>query len=371
MKYKYWTISLVAVVAVSVTLIAEGRSEKKPDAPDARQIVSMQAKEFALPDAIEMVNIPAGKFTMGSPKDEVGRGEDEPQRAITISKPFYMAKHEIKQNQYVPMMRPHYKPIFFAKGSWGWSLPELHQHGPYSLDPPQVQTRRLAEKAMDGVSWKYAVEFCKKLTTRERAAGRLPKGYEYRLPTEAEWEYACRAGTTGAFNDERVEKMVDQIGKMEAEIIAGKASKSDRILNKGGVANKFGLMDMHMGMLEWVLDDYAPYAGDRQVDPVVLTDGKSKVVRGGFDAFYEDPSPKGRVHTEPKEWRQYVRSGSRGHLTPGMPYPYAGLRPVLARAIKIPQPVIPDEYNIGVLKAEETAIRGSDLAEFKKAMDKK
>ena len=66
MKYKYLTISFVAVVAVSVTLLAEVRSEKKPDAPDAGQIVSPQAKEFALPDAIEMVKIPAGKFTMGS-----------------------------------------------------------------------------------------------------------------------------------------------------------------------------------------------------------------------------------------------------------------------------------------------------------------
>ena len=371
MKYKYWTISFVAVVAVSATLLAEGRSEKKPEAPDAAQIVSMQAKEFALPDAIEMVKIPAGKFTMGSPKDEVGRGEDEPQRTITISKPFYMAKHEIKQNQYVPMMRPHYKPIFFAKGSWGWSLPELHQHGPYSLEKPQVQTRRLTEKAMDGVSWKYAVEFCKKLTARERSAGRLPQGYEYRLPTEAEWEYVCRAGTTGAFNAEQVEKTVDQVGKTQAELIAGKISRSESVLNEGGVANRFGLEDMHMGMLEWVLDDYAPYTGGDASDPVAFTDGKSKVVRGGFDAFYEDPSPKGRVHTEPNEWRRYVRSASRGYLMPGMPYPSVGLRPVLARAIKIPQPVIPDEYNIGVVKSEDATIRESDLTEFKKAMEKK
>ena len=371
MKYKHWTISLIAVVAVSITLIAEGQSEKAPAAPDARQIVSMQAKQFTLPDAIEMVKIPAGKFTMGSPKGEVGRGEDETQRNITISKPFYMAKHEIKQNQYVPMMRSNYKPIFYRKGAWGWSLPELHQHGPYSLENPQVQTLRLTEKAMDGVSWKYAVEFCRKLTAREKSAGRLPKGYEYRLPTEAEWEYACRAGTTGAFNDEQVEKTVDQIGKVQAEIVAGKLSRSERILNKGGVANRFGLMDMHMGMLEWVLDDYAPYKGSEATDPVAFSDGKSKVVRGGFDGFYEDPSPKGRVHTEPKEWRQYVRSGSRGHLMPGMPYPYAGLRPVLARAIKIPQPVIPDEYNIGVVKSEDATIRESDLTEFKKAMEKK
>ena len=371
MKYKYLTISFVAAVAVSVTLLAEVRSEKNPDLPDPGQIVSMQAREFALPDAIEMVKIPAGKFTMGSPEGEVGRGEDETERAITISKPFYMAKHEIKQNQYVSMMRSDYKPIFYRKGAWSFSLPELHQHGPYSLEGPDVHTGRLTAKAMDGVSWKYAVEFCEKLTARERAAGRLPKGYEYRLPTEAEWEYACRAGTTGAFNDGQVEKKVDAIGARQAEVIAGKADRSERIFNEGGIANKFGLMDMHMGMLEWVLDDYAPYKGLEATDPAVLTDGKSKVVRGGFDGFYEDPSPKGRVHTEPKEWRRYVRSASRGHLMPGMPYPYVGLRPVLAPVIKVPEPTIPDEYNIGVLKADETALRGSDLAAFRKAMAEK
>ena len=359
---------IVAVLILS-TVICVGAV--RAAAPDAGKIVSMQAKQFGLPDAIEMVKIPAGKFVMGSPKGEVGRGEDEDQRTITISKPFYMAKREIKQNQYVPMMRSDYKPIFYRKGSWSWSLPELHQHGPYSLDKPHVHTGRLTTKAMDGVSWKYAVEFCEKLTARERAAGRLPKGYEYRLPTEAEWEYACRAGTAGAFNDEQVEKKVDEIGARQAEIIAGKAGRSDSIVNEGGVANKFGLMDMHMGMLEWVLDDYAPYAGARATDPAVFTDGKSKVVRGGFDAFYEDPSPKGRVHTEPTEWRRYVRSASRGHLMPGMPYPCVGLRPVLAPVIKVPLPTVPEQYNLGVLKAGEATIRASDLAEFKKVMDKK
>ena len=366
---------IVAVLAVLTVICA---TAVRAAAPDAKQIASMQAKQFALPDAIELVKIPAGKFVMGSPKGEVGRGEDETQRTITISKPFYMAKQEIKQNQYVSMMRSDYKPIFYRKGAWSWSLPELHQHGPYSLDGPDVHTGRLTTKAMDGVSWKYAVEFCRKLTARERAAGRLPKGYEYRLPTEAEWEYACRAGTTGAFNDGQVEKKVDAIGARQAEVIAGKADKSERSFNEGGVANKFGLMDMHMGMLEWVLDDYSPYAGDKaadstsspQVDPAVFTDGKAKVVRGGFDGFYEDPSPKGRVYTEPKEWRRYVRSASRGHLMPGMPYPCVGLRPVLAPVIKVPLPTVPEQYNLGVLKAGEATIRASDLAEFKKVMDK-
>ncbi len=371
MNYKYRIISFVAVVAVSVTLIAVVRSEKKPAAPDAGPIVSLQAKEFVLPDAIEMVKIPAGKFVMGSPQGEVGRGEDESQRAITISKPFYMAKEEIKQTQYVPLMRPDYEPLFFRKGSWGFSLPEMHQHGPYTPGKQDTHVRHMTDKPMEGVSWKYAVEFCEKLTAREKAAGRLPSGYEYRLPTEAEWEYACRAGTTGAFNAEQVEKTVDAIGTRQAEIIAGKAKKSDAIQNEGGVANTFGLEDMHMGMLEWVLDDYAPYTGGDASDPVAFTDGKSKVIRGGFDNFYEDPSPKGRVYTDPKGWRRYVRSASRGHLMPGMPYPYASFRPVLARAIKVPAPTIPEEYNIGVLKAEDTALRESDLAEFKKAMEKK
>ena len=345
---------------------------------DAGHVVSMEAKEFALPAAIEMVRIPAGKFTMGSPEGEVGRGDDETQRSITITKPFYMAKCEIKQNQYVPMMRPNYKPVFFGKGAWGTSLPELHQHGPHRVERLDLQTRRPTEKTMDGVSWKYAVEFCKKLTAREGAAGRLPKGYEYRLPTEAEWEYACRSGTTGAFNAEQVEKTVDAIGRMEADIVSGKAKKSDRIPNKGGVPNTYGLMDMHMGMLEWVLDDYAPYTGgdatdstsSPQADPVAFTGGKSKVVRGGFDAFYEDPSPKGRVYAEASEWRRYVRSASRGHLVPGIPYPSVGLRPVLAPVVKVPELTIPEKYDTVVLSAEDTAIRESDLAAFKKAMEK-
>jgi formylglycine-generating enzyme required for sulfatase activity len=366
MKYKYWTIISIAVVAMSITLTAAVRAA----APDAKEIVSLQAKQFALPDTLEMVKIPAGKFVMGSPKDEVGRREDETQRTITISKPFYMAKQEITLNQYVPMMRPDYDPLFFRKGSWGFSLPEIHQNGPYSPGELGKDTRDLTDKPMDGISWKYAVEFCEKLTAREKAAGRLPNGYEYRLPTEAEWEYACRAGTTGAFNDAQVEKTVDAIGTRQAEIIAGKAKKEDAIPNEGGVANTFGLEAMHMGMLEWVLDDYAPYTGGDASDPVAFTDGKSKVIRGGFDNFYEDPSPKGRVYTDPNGWRRYVRSGSRGHLPPGMPYPYVSFRPVLAAAITVPAPSIPEEYNIGVLKAEDTMLRESDLAAFKKAMEK-
>ena len=82
-------IALIALVTAATVRAAS---------PDAKQIVSMQAGNFTLPDTIEMVKIPAGTFIMGSPKDELGRGEDETQRTVTISKPFYMAKTEIKEN---------------------------------------------------------------------------------------------------------------------------------------------------------------------------------------------------------------------------------------------------------------------------------
>jgi len=335
MKYEFWTISSIAVVAMSITLTAAVHAA----APDAKKIVSMEAKQFALPDTIEMVKIPAGKFTMGSPKDEIGRGGDEPQRTVTISKPFYMAKFEIKQDQYIPMMRPEYKPIFRGQGPGGRTLPELHQHGAWRSDAVP------GSQPMDAVQWIHAVEFCKKLTERENAAGRLPKGYEYRLPTEAEWEYACRAGTTSALNNEKTEEPANK----------GHAHKA---------SNKFGLFNMHMGVLEWVLDDYAPYQADDTTDPVSFVSGKNKVVRGGHDQFNDDPRPANRHYSKPEDRLRYVRSASRGWLMPGWPYPKVGFRPVLAPKIEVPKPNIDPEYHIGVLTPYNSGLRKSDLIGF-------
>ncbi len=342
MKYNYWTISLIAIAVASTTLAAETESKQKiaKPAPDAKQIVSMQAGNFTLPDTIEMIKIPAGTFTMGSPKDELGRGTDEPQRTVKISKPFYMAKFEIKQNQYIPLMRPEYKPIFRGQGPWGHNLPELHQHGAWRSDAVP------GSQPMDTVQWIHAVEFCKKLTARENAAGRLPQGYEYRLPTEAEWEYACRAGTTGAFNNEQTEESARE----------GRAHKT---------TNKFGLANMHMGVLEWVLDDYAPYKAGNATDPVSFVNGKHKVVRGGHDQFNDDPRPGNRHYSKPEDRLRYVRSASRGWLMPAWPYPKVGFRPVLAPKIEVPKPNIDPKYNLGVLTPENSRLREIDLIEFR------
>jgi len=348
MKYKCWTISLAIIVAAFTTLAAETESKQKTanPAPDAKQIVSMQAENFALPDTIEMVKIPAGTFIMGSPKDELGRGEDESQRTITISKPFYMAKTEIKEKQYLPIMRPSYKPLF---PQFGYRLPELHQNAPW--DPPKGAGR--GSQAMDAVQWIQAVEFCRKLTGREEAAGRLPKGYEYRLPTEAEWEYACRAGTKGGFSNEHVEKAAK----------AGRVTKS---------TNAFGLSDMHMGVLEWVLDDYAPYKKGSATDPVAFSDGRNKVLRGGGDGFNivanYDPiasTRKVRKKVTDADRLRYVRSASRLWMMPAWPYAGVGFRPVLAPKIEVPKPNIDPKYNLGVLTPENSRLREIDLIEFR------
>ena len=328
------TTTMLVVLTVLITA-----PTVRADAPDAGKITSMQAENFTLPDTIEMIKIPAGTFTMGSPKDELGRGEDEPQRTVTISKPFYMARFEIKQDQYVPLMRPEYEPIFRRQAPGGRNLPELHQHGAWVSDAVP------GSQVMDAVQWIHAVEFCRKLSERENSAGRLPQGYEYRLPTEAEWEYACRAGTTSAFNNEQTAKSAKE----------GRAHKT---------SNTFGLANMHMGVLEWVLDDYAAYPTGYATDPVSFVNGKHKVVRGGHDQLNDDPRPENRHYSKPEDRLRYVRSASRGWLMPAWPYPKVGFRPVLAPKIEVPKPNIDPKYDLGVLTPYDSGLRKIDLIGF-------
>ena len=125
-----------------------------------------------------MVWIGAGTFTMGSPDSELARYSDEgPQTRVTISQGFWMGKFDVTQSEYASVVgsNPSY---FVAANGYGTDL----------------------NRPVERVSWNDAVAYCSALTTRERNAGRLPAGYGYRLPTEAEWEYACRAGTTTPFH---------------------------------------------------------------------------------------------------------------------------------------------------------------------------
>lgn len=198
---------------------------------------------LALPNSL--VWIPPGDFTMGSADSEAGRYYDEgPQHHVQIQQGFWLNKFEVTQAEYESLMR---------------------------INPSS--NIRDPSCPVDSVTWERANEYCIRLTSQERSAGRLPPGLVYRLPTSAEWEYACRAGTQTRYS----------FGDDEAEL-----SLYAWWANNGGPAqhpvgtklpNPWGLYDMHGNVFEWCHDEYLPYPGGR------ISPGPSRrVLRSG--AFY-------------------------------------------------------------------------------------
>ena len=123
---------------------------------------------------------------------------------------------------------------------------------------------------VEHVGWNDAMSYCAKVTQAERAAGRLPVGWEYRLPTEAEWEYACRAGTTSPY-----------AGDLEAIAWYDMNSESRTHAVKTKRANAWGLYDMHGNVWELCLDGYREYLSGSATDPRGSTTGNSRAIRGG------------------------------------------------------------------------------------------
>jgi formylglycine-generating enzyme required for sulfatase activity len=128
------------------------------------------------------------------------------------------------------------------------------------------------DATVEQVSWDDAMQFCRKLTERERQAGRLPEGYEYTLPTEAQWEYACRAGTTGPFAGSG---NLDSMGWYTSN----SGNTTHPVAQKQ--ANAWGLYDMHGNVWEWCRDWSGGYPGGSVTDPTGPSSGSSRVFRGG------------------------------------------------------------------------------------------
>lgn len=193
--------------------------------------------------AIEMVRVPAGRFTMGSPDSEAGRMADEgPQRQVSVSS-FFMSKYEVTQTQWRAV----------ATG-----LPKVKVD--LNLDPSYFKGNNLP---VENVSWKEAVEFCDRLS---RATDKV-----YRLPTEAEWEFACRATTKGPYEG-------------SPETLGWYASNSGNKTHAVGTkqANGFGMYDMHGNVWEWCRDWYSKdYSRSTNDDPRGPTTGVYPVLRGG------------------------------------------------------------------------------------------
>ncbi len=201
------------------------------------------------PDPAHLIWINPGMFTIGSTWTEEGRYSNEgPQTRVTINQGFWMSKYETTQEEYQSVMGSN--PSYF-KGD--------------------------ARRPVETVSWVDATNYCGKLMVRELAAGRLPSGYRYRLPTEAEWEYACRAGTTTRYN------YGDDPDYMQLGNYAWYSSNSDGTTHPVGLKepNAWGLHDMHGSLWEWCLDWYGTYPGGSVTDPWSPNAGSSRVFRGG------------------------------------------------------------------------------------------
>ena len=205
---------------------------------------------------MKLVLIPAGKFMMGSPKTEKDRSDNEgPQRRVTISKAFYMGVMEVTQEQYQSVVGGN----------------------PSKFKGPQ--------NPADGVLWNRAMAFCTALSKKT--------GRAVRLPTEAEWEYACGAGTGTRFSFGNDNKDLAAHGWYGAN----SGGKTHPVGQKK--PNAWGLYDMHGNVWEWCRDSYDvnAYANAKDVDPKNTTPSKNHVVRGAS------------WHCSPEECRTASRMG--------------------------------------------------------------
>ena len=210
-------------------------------------------KSFTNSLGMEFVLIPKGVFLMGSPDDEPGREKDELLHSVILEEPFYMQTTEVTVKQWTSVMGK----SFFA-GKKGKD------------DMPVVK-----------VSWLDCISFIKKLNERNEGV--------YRLPTEAEWEYACRAGSETAYswgNDIDCSRANYSTNTLKSDACVSyareKGIKPDQPAPvKSYEPNAFGLYDMHGNVWEWCQDWYAPYNVHETTDPTGPESGSYRVRRGG------------------------------------------------------------------------------------------
>jgi formylglycine-generating enzyme required for sulfatase activity len=198
---------------------------------------------------MKLVLIEPGTFLMGSPKDEAGRYDDETPHPVTIGAPFYLGTTAVTVDQYAQ----------FAQETGRWHVPPRF---PQTGDQPVVN-----------VSWQDAYEFCDWLTWKT--------GLMVSLPSEAQWEYSCRAGTGTAYNSgESVQAL--------AEAAWYKGNSGGRPHSAGQkTPNAWGLYDMHGNVWQWCADWYGSYPATGRTDPGGPERGGAHVLRGG--AWSADP----------------------------------------------------------------------------------
>jgi formylglycine-generating enzyme required for sulfatase activity len=234
---------------------------------DASKKSSQQKKTFIAKSAknLEMIWCPPGSFTIGSPSNETGRRGNETQHHATLTHGFYLGKYEVTQEQYQTVMDD---------------------------NPSSFQGAKLP---VEKVSWEEAMAFCKKLSEKEK--GRIPVGWAFTLPTEAQWEYACRAGTTTKYS----------VGDDINQKLANYQERGMGLMKTRAVGqyrpNPWGFFDMHGNVYEWCADWYGKYPIGSVTDPSGVASGSYRVGRGGSwndggaylrsaERFYDPPSSR-------------------------------------------------------------------------------
>lgn len=293
---------IVAIAFLWITPAKPDEPEKAPSKPEAAgTIIRKEAGQVRDDNGLKMklVWCPPGEFAMGTPKSEKQRGRNEDQVGVTLTTGFWLGKYEVTQSEWKQVM----------------------QTEPWKARP--TFTREGADYPATFVSWNEATEFCRKLTERERQAGRLPDESEYKLPTEAQWEYACRARTVTRFS------FGDGASKLgEYEWFYGNTWKAgERYPHQVGQKkpNPWGLYDMHGNAWEWCRDiSFWKLPGGHDPEVKVNPDEKSKspldrVIRGGW---WQEPP-------------EYCRSGERTGSHPDRLQECCGFRVALC---SVPRP---------------------------------
>ena len=261
------------VAALVVKKLAKTKATKPAKKTGGTQKVSAAAGKRPNANSIGMkfILIPAGKFTMGSPKKEKDRGDDEKQVNVTITRAFELGKTVVTQKQWTEVM-----------GTTPWEDQDAaeaeYEYGDEDFDPLTLESDNYPAVL---ISWDDATMFCKKLIALERKSGKLSPKQTYQLPTEAEWEYACRAGTTTAylFGDDE-----SSLGEY-AWYIENSDNTPHEVATKK--PNPWGLFDMHGNVWEWCEDWYEESLSGGN-DPKGPSTGSSRVVRSG--SWYDGAS---------------------------------------------------------------------------------
>ena len=241
------------------------------------EAVSGPGKEFANSVGMKFVYIQPGTFMMGSPSNEPKRDSDERQHRVTLTKGFYMGATEVTVGQWRSFTQDTgYKTeAETGGGAYIWTGKKIWERkkGYYWNNPGFSQTQK---HPVTCVSWNDAQKFIKWLNQQEG-------GNKYHLPTEAEWEYACRAGTTTPFSTGSCIS-TDQANYDGNYPMPGcsKGRYREKTIDVASFSpNAWGLYDMHGNVWEWCQDRYGDYPSGHVTDPDGASSGSDRVLRGG------------------------------------------------------------------------------------------